>query len=81
MGQPSGQNNEGDPTGGDAGAGKTLTLNFGPDGQITIDGQAMDLGSAIKMIVDMSEGSEPGEGEAAFADGYAGKPVAQAPGM
>ena len=62
-------------------SGKTLTLTFGPEGQITIGEQTMNLGDALKMIVDMSEGSEPGESEAAFADGYAGKPVAPAPGM
>lgn len=70
------------PDEGPAGApGKTLTLTFGPDGQITIEGQAMNLGAALKMVADMSEGGEPGEDQAAFADGYAGKPMPPAPGM
>lgn len=68
-----GENNEGGE--GAQPGGKSLTLTFGPEGQITIGEQTMNLGAALKMIVDMSEGSEPGEGEAAFADGYAGKPV------
>jgi len=55
--------------------GKTLTLNFGPDGQIMANGQPADLGSVLKMVADMAEGGEPGEEAAAFNDGYAGKPM------